>query len=307
MRSLVTNKIMIFHSKHFFGVLLVAVFLLLSQPGQCEQQRDINPQTPIFQALEDYLKTANPEKKRIVMGATGSSEILATRIYKAFRQVLIPGFPDNYPNIKEIAWNELDKNPELTVALLWPVVKDNKGKSWVNEDFDSEEIISVYIVLCNNFAKAEVSSLAYEKLVKMSKGSHGLFAAKESSKVLDELKTKNIKVISERYRNHRKLDDLNWIYDNYLKYKRFDSLSLEKIKALLGDNYQKDTKEVIGQKIIFSGIESENRCQIAPSDKSSKSRRHLVIYLDSDNDLVYRCEWEEDGKVVGDPIVWEGV
>ena|GEM_PF-7073790 len=190
----------------------IVPFILLGY-AHSEATTQTNPQAITFKALENYLRTANPEKRIQVMAAKGASEILATRIYNAFELSAnkLASKIDDLRNQRDAAWGELHRNPELTITLLWPIVKENAGKKAELTDvyvIPPEEKISLYISLCLNFALTEDGTFAYNKLLELSHHQDKIIADYAKSE-LEIYSKSNWKILSESYKREGRADDLN--------------------------------------------------------------------------------------------------
>jgi hypothetical protein len=187
-----------------------------------------------WRVLRKYLVGADWRDRLTIMKATGTREILASRIYRAFERwvVIIEG---DHVGI-ESAYAELIRNPRLTLVYLRPVLRerpDTSSAEWrsLGDGYPpaGPEHTDGYLSICCKIAEIEDDGYARGVLQALvnSEDSH---VRERASSILTYLETNSIGPRARGYRDLRAWQDLLWIQSNYLR----RGMSQGKIESLLG-------------------------------------------------------------------------
>ena len=175
-----------------------------SLPSPCDTQK------ATFEALVDYIRTADAQKRIVVKEANGPHEILATRIFRAFHAYSTHGMPFERSRDAE---EELLRNPLLTLTVLRPVLEE-KGDTTYGASLGKNQ--AIYLNLCARVASTEADGLGMSILAEVSKHEDARLADL-ASRLKDYVENNNYLTKGERYRAEGGWSDLEWIQKHYLK------------------------------------------------------------------------------------------
>jgi hypothetical protein len=223
-------------SVQIFRIAMVVIVMtnLLMESSFAEQiiNKSIdNKQTKTFGYLKNFMETSKPKWRIKVEDAEGEEEILASRIYLAFK---IASFPRSLsdPSIKKNAWKELNRNYKLTITLLAPIVNEGLNYELEKEWMQPEARISVYLTFLCRIARIEKDKFALNILKNLTKHPNDYVSQYAEFKI-SVYKKENLKIFSQQYKETRQLAALQWIKKNYLE-KKISTISRDDIEDVLG-------------------------------------------------------------------------
>lgn len=283
--------------------IILTVISLLYVANYAVADNLVNPQKTTYKLLEQYLNTRNSAKRIQVKEAKGSAEILASRIYRAFDFMTNElARKQSSRCIVDAAQTELYRNPDLTIFLLWPVINEGNRDAIKDDDRYStspEEKIAIYIGLCERFAAVEDNAIAYGRLLKLSNHSSKIISDK-AKQSLNSLEENNWKKISERYRRESREEDLRWLVDEYLYFRRYSGSSIERVRAVFGSRYKED---FIRQEYVYTySVKNKNECLPQAQDSGPASQKtdevSLIIHFFPNGELK-SWQIEQNGQKSG--------
>lgn len=157
--------------------------------------------------LEDYRQTGDPGKRKAIEQASKESEILASRIFRAFG-IVSQLHQDSRSSAR--AEQVLSTNTILSLSILKLLFVERPDPSDVDNTVERDRMRTAYLGWCAGIAEVESDGKARAILEELSQHDDKDIAD-EASSLLDYLQTSNLNAKSIAYRESRRWEDLQWI------------------------------------------------------------------------------------------------
>ncbi len=125
--------------------------------------------------IQKYIATADWKLRAEIMKASGLSETVASRIFRGFEVVSINAKPCDEYEIVNAAHEELNRNPQYTLYLLEPLLREKMSKQEEAEYGGASfppvrpEHIELFFNICADFALSPNGDFAIKKLQSLTK------------------------------------------------------------------------------------------------------------------------------------------
>lgn len=225
-------------------VTLFGIFMILLAIGctKTDSQASAEPlalQLTTLKDMERYLVTSDWHERLKIQRANAQDELVFSRIFRAFDVIRIGKLPQDDPQEIDAAWNELFRNPALTVIALRPVLFESATKeeltamssmSYPPVREGNREI--VFSILCR-IATFEVTTNALHALDNLSQCTNTEIAlrAKRSVSIAQE---NNWRAKKRLYQDTHSGKILHWFADNVLR----RGLSRQEVNLYLGEGIE---------------------------------------------------------------------
>jgi len=215
----------------WLAVLLVNIAACQSINGVLPSST-IDPSVDTYKLFIDYLNSPTAEKRRQIREATGTQEILASRVYKLFELYGTKGFlyafDDNRIEFDAVR-RELHENIHFTLWALKPIVHE---PPLPDMEFEWEQQASLYISMCAGLASVEHDNFAHSILAELTRHTNPTIA-EEAKEMLHFIMTEqNYLVKSRRYKKTQDWLSLNWLESNYFRPRK---MTRSEIVAVIGE------------------------------------------------------------------------
>jgi hypothetical protein len=196
------------------------VLLLGVSIGACQSASRItrsdsaDPAADTYKLFLDYVHTPTADKRRQIREATGTHEILASRVFKSFEVWTAPGFENDDRTQFDRANFELHENLPLSLWVLKPIAYETPV---LGMETEWEQEVGLYISLCASLAGVEHDDFAHSILAELAKHPNPT-VAKYARELLQFVTTEeNYVVKSRRYQATQDWQALNWLQQEYLQ------------------------------------------------------------------------------------------
>lgn len=223
---LTSTRFSVFSDMRIVPAIIIAA-LLACWLG-CNVNRDrpdptiIAAQKASLEELERYMLDSDWQKRQRIEESKGPGELVASRIFRAFTIVSYGKSPNDDEHIVDVARNVLFENPEMTLAILKPIVFESATKEQMARMSEgshprvSEDNTALFFSICRQIAAFEVSSNALQILETFSKC---------GDDKIENLAQGNLKLAVEEnwrakkaiYEKGKSAEALNWFGENVLR------------------------------------------------------------------------------------------
>jgi len=169
--------------------------------------------------LEEYLATSDWHKRIKIQNETGQNELIASRIFRAFDLIKIGKAPRDDVSEVDAAWEELLRNPALTVLVLKPVLfesvdrKDRESMSSMPYPPVSDQYRDIVFSVFRRIATFEVTTNAMFAMQELSKSPNAEIA-REAKHNLQLALEENWRAKKAIFQATHSGEILNWFADN---------------------------------------------------------------------------------------------
>lgn len=205
--------------------------------GNSRVGRDSTPaggQYATLKLLDEYRRTGDPKKREAVEQASGESEILASRVFRAFRMLC---FRPHSTEEKAFAGHVLSANTELSLVLLRLLFAERPDTDDGDRLFELDIMRSTYLGWCAGIAAIERDGVARGILEELSQHKDKDVAS-EAKSMLEHIRTNNYVSKSNAYKKLGRWGDLQWL----------------KLRCLRKGMHRADIVEILGTPAFDDGI-----------------------------------------------------
>lgn len=176
-------------------------------PAAAPAPGPVRGQHASMKLLAEYRETGDPRKREMLEQATGECEILAGRIFRAWRTVTF-GRADSEEC--DAAWGVLSANTALSLEFLRLLFSECPDGDDGDRLLELDMMRSTYLGWCLSIAAVEPDGLAGDILEALSRHEDKEVAS-EASGLLEYVRQDNRDVRSSDYKQFGRYKDLKWL------------------------------------------------------------------------------------------------
>ena len=189
------------------GICSFSAGIYFDKPEADPEPATVEGQRATMKLLEEYRMTGDPRKREAIEQASGESEILATRVFRAFRMLC---FRPHSTEEKAFADHVLSANTELSLVLLRLLFAERPDTDDGDRLFELDIMRSTYLGWCAGIAAIERDGVARGILEELSQH-EDKDVASEAKSMLEHIRTNNYVSKSNAYKKLGRWGDLQWL------------------------------------------------------------------------------------------------
>jgi hypothetical protein len=233
----------------------------------------VQRQQATLRLLADYETSSDWHKRMLIKSATGESEILASRIFRAFEILSRGHAPMDDVSVVQAARDEIYRNATLSLAILHPIVFEKATPedktTFANLTYPpvSDENQSLYLQICGDIAAVETNGTAQSILTEFSNSTNAQLAALARLQV-KQVSRENWQTMRKSYERTRSPRSLRWLVQHALR----KGMTRPEVETYVG-----------------GGIENSSfGFDYSAADGDAKSTLELKYW----DGILYRWEWK---------------
>ncbi len=189
------------------GICSFSAGTYFDKPKADPEPATIEGQRATMKLFEEYRMTGDPRKREAIEQASGQCEILASRVFRAFR---ILCFRQHSTEEQAFADHVLSANTELSLTLLRLLFAERPDTDDGDRLFERDIMRSTYLGWCAGIAAVERDGVARNILDELSQHKDKDVAS-EAESMLEYIRMNNYVSKSKTYKKLGRWGDLQWL------------------------------------------------------------------------------------------------